>query len=97
RDPRADSRRGHRECGQSIGMLELDALFATGTESAAMAEAAQVNTHIVVRHFSSVEALWMSLRTFLKKGDQILVKGSRGMLMERIVNQLLDWFPTHQV
>ncbi|MCC8166562.1 MAG: UDP-N-acetylmuramoyl-tripeptide--D-alanyl-D-alanine ligase [Planctomycetes bacterium] len=93
----ADSRRWHREIGQSIGMMDLDALFATGPESAAMAEAAQVNAHIVVRHFSSVEALWMSLRTFLKKGDQILVKGSRGMLMERIVNQLLDWFPTHQV
>lgn len=88
-----DSRRWHREIGLAAGMMDLDALLVTGTESAAMAEAAQVNARIVVRHFSSVEALWMMLRTFLKPGDQILVKGSRGMLMERIVNQLLDWFP----
>ncbi len=89
----ADSRRWHREVGLSVGMMDLDALFVTGPESAAMAEAAQVNARIVVRHFPSVEALWMTLRTFLKPGDQVLVKGSRGMLMERIVNQLLDWFP----
>ena len=88
-----DSRRWHREIGLTVGMMDLDALFATGPESAAMAEAAQVNARITVRHFPSVEALWMTLRTFLKPGDQILVKGSRGMLMERVVNQLLDWFP----
>ena len=88
-----DSRRFHREIGLAVGMMDLDALFATGPESAVMAEAAQVNARIVVRHFSSVEALWMTLRDFLKPGDQVMVKGSRGMLMERIVNQLLDWFP----
>ncbi|MCC8189118.1 MAG: UDP-N-acetylmuramoyl-tripeptide--D-alanyl-D-alanine ligase [Planctomycetes bacterium] len=88
-----DSRRLHREVGLAVGMMDLDALFVTGPESAAMAEAAQVNARIVIRHFPSVEALWMGLRTFLKPGDQVLVKGSRGMLMERVVNQLLDWFP----
>ena len=88
-----DSRRLHREIGLAAGMMDLDALFVTGPESAATAEAAQVNARIVVRHFTSAEALWMTLRSFLKPGDQILVKGSRGMLMERIVNQLLDWFP----
>ena len=89
----ADSRRWHREVGLAVGMMDLDALFVTGIESTVMAEAAQVNARIVVRHFPSAEALWMGLRSFIKSGDQILVKGSRGMLMERIVNQLLDWFP----
>lgn len=88
-----DSRRWHREIGMAVGMMDLDALFVTGPESTAMAEAAQVNARIVVRHFPSVEALWMTLRTFLKPGDQVLVKGSRGMLMERVVNHLLEWFP----
>ncbi len=87
-----DGRRWHREVGLSVGMLDLDALFVTGPETAAMAEAAQVNARIVVRHFPSVEALWMTLRAYLKPGDQILVKGSRGMLMERVVNQLQEWF-----
>ena len=88
-----DSRRWHRELGLAVGMMDLDALFVTGPETAAMAEAAQVNARIVVRHFQSIEALWLTLRTFLKPGDQILVKGSRGMLMERVVGQLQEWFP----
>lgn len=89
----ADSRRWHREIGMTVGMMDLDVLFTTGPESTAMAEAAQVNAHILVRHFPSVEALWKELKAFLKPGDQVLVKGSRGMLMERVVNHLLDWFP----
>jgi UDP-N-acetylmuramyl pentapeptide synthase len=89
----ADSRRWHRELGLAAGMMDMDALFTTGADAAVMAEAAQVNARIVVRHFPSVEALWMDLRTFLKPKDQILVKGSRGMLMERVVNQLREWFP----
>ncbi len=88
-----NSRYWHREAGLAAGMMDIDALFAVGPESAAMAEAAQVNARIVVRHFPSAEALWMELRSFLRQGDQVLVKGSRGMLMERVVNQLLDWFP----
>lgn len=88
-----ESRNLHREIGRAAGMMDLDALFVTGPETAAMAEAAEVNARIVVRHFPTVEALWMSLRPFLRPGDQVLVKGSRGMMMERVVNQLLDWFP----
>ncbi len=88
-----DSRRLHREIGLAAGMRDIDALFATGPESAAAAEAAQVNARIVVRHFPSVDALWMTLKDFLKPGDHVLVKGSRGMLMERVVNLLMEWFP----
>ncbi len=89
----ADSRRWHREVGIAVGMMNTDALFAVGPESAAMAEAAQVNARIVVRHFPSTDALWRELRDFLRPGDQVLVKGSRGMKMEEVVNHLLDWFP----
>ncbi len=89
----ADSRRFHREMGLAAGMMALDALFTTGPEAAAMAEAAQVNARIVVKHFPSGEALWRALGSYLRPGDQVLVKGSRGMQMERIVNQLLEWFP----
>ncbi|MCL2001013.1 MAG: UDP-N-acetylmuramoyl-tripeptide--D-alanyl-D-alanine ligase, partial [Planctomycetes bacterium] len=67
--------------------------FATGVESTAAAEAAQVNARIVVWHFHSTEALWMTLENFLVPGDNVLVKGSRGMRMERVVNQLMEWFP----
>ncbi|MDR3077247.1 MAG: UDP-N-acetylmuramoyl-tripeptide--D-alanyl-D-alanine ligase [Planctomycetota bacterium] len=88
-----ESRRLHRETGLTAGLMDLDAIFAVGPESAALAEAAQVNVRLMVRHYPSVEALWLDLRKSLAPGDQVLVKGSRGMLMERVVAQLLDWFP----
>jgi UDP-N-acetylmuramoyl-tripeptide--D-alanyl-D-alanine ligase len=87
----AESRVLHREVGFNAGLMGLDALYATGSESVVMAEAAQVNAHINVRHFPSADALWMSLKNYVKPGDWILVKGSRGMMMERIVNELMDW------
>ncbi|MDR2392037.1 MAG: UDP-N-acetylmuramoyl-tripeptide--D-alanyl-D-alanine ligase [Planctomycetota bacterium] len=88
-----ERRRLHREIGLAAGSMDIDALFTVGTETAAAAEAAQVNVRIVVRHYPSIEALWLGVNRFLKPGDQVLVKGSRGMLMERVVAQLLDWFP----
>ncbi|MDR1520715.1 MAG: UDP-N-acetylmuramoyl-tripeptide--D-alanyl-D-alanine ligase [Planctomycetota bacterium] len=88
-----ESRRLHREVGLAAGLTDIDVLFTVGHESAAMAEAAQVNVRIVVRHFPSIEALWLALEKILAPGDWVLVKGSRGMLMERVVGQLLDWFP----
>ncbi len=86
-----ESRRLHREVGFNAGTMGADALFTTGAESVVMAEAAQTNAHIRVRHFPSTDALWRSLKTFVKPGDWILVKGSRGMHMERIVNELVEW------
>ena len=88
-----DSRRLHRDIGLLAGMSGLDALFATGPESVIMAEAAQSNAHILVRHFRSLDALWLSLRDYVAAGDWILVKGSRSMKMERVVNELADWSP----
>lgn len=89
----SESRKRHREVGLNAGMMGLDALFATGSESVSMAEAAQANAHIMVRHFPSVDSLWLSLRSYVKPGDWVLVKGSRGMRMERVVNELMEWRP----
>jgi UDP-N-acetylmuramoyl-tripeptide--D-alanyl-D-alanine ligase len=86
-----ESRRLHREVGLEAAIMGVDAIFATGSESVAMAEAAQANAHIIVRHFPSHEALWTSLRNFVRPGDLFLVKGSRGMHMERLVNELMEW------
>lgn len=88
-----DSAKLHAEIGRAAGMAELDALFCVGQMTENTALAAQVNARIVVRWFTSAEALWMSLKEFLHTGDVVLVKGSRGMLMERVANHLLDWFP----
>lgn len=38
--------------------------------------------------FGDLEALWQALRAGLRGGDWVLVKGSRGMRMERVVQRL---------
>jgi UDP-N-acetylmuramoyl-tripeptide--D-alanyl-D-alanine ligase len=42
------------------------------------------------QHFSSIEDLISSLKPLMHKGVTVLVKGSRFMQMERVVNQLLE-------
>ncbi|MDR0363197.1 MAG: UDP-N-acetylmuramoyl-tripeptide--D-alanyl-D-alanine ligase [Planctomycetota bacterium] len=88
-----ESRKLHREAGLIAGMAGIDALLAFGTETVAMAESAQSNAHIMVRHFPSQNSLLMYLKDYLQPGDWVLVKGSRGMKMENIVNELHDWEP----
>jgi UDP-N-acetylmuramoyl-tripeptide--D-alanyl-D-alanine ligase len=42
------------------------------------------------QHFSSLEALVTSLKTQMKKDVTVLVKGSRFMQMERVVEQIVE-------
>ncbi|MDR1613777.1 MAG: UDP-N-acetylmuramoyl-tripeptide--D-alanyl-D-alanine ligase [Planctomycetota bacterium] len=86
-----ESRKLHRDAGLVAGMSGVDALFAVGTEAVSLAEAAQSNAHVMVRHFPSIDSLLIHLRTYLQPGDWVLIKGSRGMKMERVVNELDDW------
>jgi UDP-N-acetylmuramoyl-tripeptide--D-alanyl-D-alanine ligase len=42
-----------------------------------------------VAHFETHEALLQSLKAELKPGSQVLIKGSRGMRMEKVLKGLL--------
>ena len=42
------------------------------------------------RHFDNKDDLLSSLKNIVNKGDKVLVKGSRGMKMETIVEAMLD-------
>jgi UDP-N-acetylmuramoyl-tripeptide--D-alanyl-D-alanine ligase len=78
----------HVEVGRTLAQHGFDALVAVGGFSehlAAGASAAGVDAHA----FETVEDAISFLETFLEQGDWVLVKGSRGMKMERIVNGLL--------
>jgi UDP-N-acetylmuramoyl-tripeptide--D-alanyl-D-alanine ligase len=82
----------HQELGQKISELSIDFLLSLGEEAPTVVESA-------IRHGfpperirvakSHSEALSL-LREMIRKGDWILVKGSRQMAMEKIVEALIE-------
>ncbi len=85
----ADEDRMHRETGELIGPEQADAVLTFGERSRHTAEGAAVKlgTDKVI-HFQTKEALAAYLKDHMKPNDLVLVKGSRGMRMEEIVQAL---------
>ena len=80
----------HRELGKKVAAAGFDALYtwgelaeeiSTGAREAGMTES--------VEHFSEKEALIAALKKRLTGDDIVLVKGSRSMKMEEVVNALV--------
>jgi UDP-N-acetylmuramoyl-tripeptide--D-alanyl-D-alanine ligase len=78
----------HAEVGRRAGELGLDVLIATGELAAHAAEAARRAGVAEVHEVADAEAAGALLRDLLRAGDAVLVKGSRGMHMERALEQL---------
>lgn len=83
----ADEGRGHSQvvvdASDRVGLL---ALF--GPRMKAVAALAQKKLGAAARHFDDVESLVAWLRGELRRDDFVLVKGSRGMRLERVVEAL---------
>jgi UDP-N-acetylmuramoyl-tripeptide--D-alanyl-D-alanine ligase len=89
------SRALHKDAGRFLTTLEIDIILAVGPKSVALAEAASTaSVRGTVRHYKTVAALLRQLPEFLTPGDLVLVKGSRGMKMERVVQALKRWSPS---
>jgi len=80
----------HRAAGALAARLELDGLFAVGEHAAQVAEgaAAAGMRSGRIQTFADAEETARALRERLSPGDWILVKGSRSMRMERVVEAL---------
>jgi UDP-N-acetylmuramoyl-tripeptide--D-alanyl-D-alanine ligase len=79
----------HRSMGRLAAVSRLDVLLTFGTMSGWMAqEARKGNRDLIVSHCRSVEEINRKLKTYCRSGDAILIKGSRGMRMERVVEFL---------
>ena len=78
----------HTKVGQKCAAVDLDLVYTVGTETIATdATMADGPEHA---HFDSKEELETALQKVVKDGDKILVKGSRGMAMETIIDALVN-------
>ena len=77
----------HAYFGRYVSKKSIDILITMGNFSKATAESAKKNGMYTaaVHHFDSCHAVLEFLQSNIKKGDLLLVKGSRSMRMERIV------------
>ncbi len=85
----------HREIGSLVPQMHFDMLLTVGkwsenTHQGAIQAGMDRNA---ARHFGSVEEIETFLSENVRFGDVILVKGSRGMKMEDIVEKLLRLEP----
>lgn len=79
---------GHREVGRKAASV-CDLLLVAGERAQPLAEAAKEAGLRDVRFFQSTEALAATLANDLTAGDYLLVKASRGMALETVVEALL--------
>lgn len=79
------SKREHTNIGVIASEMKFDALFTYGPFSKYTSEAFG---HFSARHFESKDELSAELKKMLQPGDVVLIKGSRGMKMEDVVQQL---------
>ncbi len=77
----------HAKIGQALKTFGVDVFLAFGPESiAAVSGALKSDKDIFARHFSDKRELITCLEERLEAGDLLLVKGSRGMRMEEVID-----------
>jgi UDP-N-acetylmuramoyl-tripeptide--D-alanyl-D-alanine ligase len=91
-----DSAAIHREVGREIAGLGLDIFWGVRGDARELIEGARetgMSREATAYHESSEEAAG-ALAEFVRPGDLVLVKGSRGVHTERIIERLKERWPT---
>jgi len=78
----------HREVGQHLARLGMDAVFTFGDSAGEVAKEARRKGVDDSFSFDDKDELVDELLPYLREGDSLLIKGSRGMRMEEIVEKL---------
>ncbi len=78
----------HRALGREAGNRHIDALFALGDLAPVVVEGGREAGIDQAWAYADQDALTGALQAYLKPGDLMLIKGSRGIAMERIVTAL---------
>ena len=83
----------HKQIGAMVPEMNFDMLIAVGNEAKKYVEGAKSRGMKNVFHFDTVNDAVTCLSQSVAEGDVVLVKGSRGMHMERVVDALLHMVP----
>lgn len=83
-----ESARYHRELGEAAAKAGVDALFVRGGYAADVVAAAREGGVAAAEAVQSHEDIAGRIRAVAAAGDVLLVKGSRGMRMERVIEAL---------
>lgn len=84
-----ESQRQHFGVGVFARGLDIDVLIAIGEEAEKIYEGASGGA-LKTAYYEKKEDFYKDIDDFIKDGDIILVKGSRGMKMEQVVENILN-------
>ena len=80
----------HELVGRYAAQKEVELLIAIGADSAEMARGAAEAGIKEVMHFETKDAFFEKMNSIIGTGDVILLKGSRGMEMDKIVKKIME-------
>lgn len=80
----------HERVGRYAAQQGVQLLIAIGEDAKEMARGAKEERLENVLYFSKKDAFYQEMNAIIRKGDVILVKGSRGMEMEKIVKKIME-------
>lgn len=81
----------HFETGRYIAMEKMEVLITIGENSKYLSDGAKcVNQNILTAHYSNNLDAFLKIKEIASPGDKILIKGSRGMHTDKIVEFLID-------
>ena len=84
------SEKAHRNCGRYAAENGVDVLFAYGNASSFSADEAEKHSLGEIYHYTDELSLAEKLSAFIKEGDAVLFKASRGMKLENIIHYIYD-------
>ena len=82
------STKQHSDVGKKCKEVELSAVLTIGRETIATDN--EFDSSIIHKHFDNKNELISYYNDICEKNDQVLIKGSRGMQMEKIVNSIIE-------
>ncbi len=83
-----DAARYHREVGEQVGTAGISTLFVRGEHGRDTIMGARANGVRVTEHIERHEEIAEALMAAMPDGGAVLVKGSRGMRMERVIDAI---------